>query len=103
MYLMSNAVTDDERWLEIRGPKLHFVRAALDPLGVERPADDMAHEGRKTQRTVPDVTAHPLVTTEAYLPSAYTGIIVVARDTHISTTLCHVRNVDGISEQPVVA
>lgn len=42
VYLMSNAVTDDELWLEIRGPKPYLVRAALDQLGIERLTDDRA-------------------------------------------------------------
>jgi len=93
-------------WLDIRGPKPSRVRAALDPLGVEQLADDTqqgAHAAENappiTQRTVPDVTAHLLVQAEVYLPSAYTGVIVAARDTSAGTTLCHVLHADGMIEQ----
>ncbi len=88
-----------EMWLDMRGPKPHLVRAALDPLGVAQLTDVMGQEPRTAQRTAPDVTAHPLVSVEVYLPSAYTGVIVAARDTQAGTTLCHVRHADGIIEQ----
>ena len=97
--IMSSAHTGSEMWLDIRGPKPHLVRAALDPLGVERLADDVGQRIPGTQRTVPDVMAHPLVNTEVYLPSAYTGVIVAARDTPANTTLCHVHHADGMIEQ----
>ncbi len=71
-------------------PKPALVRAALDPLGVERLTDDPTPHAPATQRTVPHVTTHPLVQAEVYLPSAYTGVIVAARDTHAGTTFCHV-------------
>ncbi len=79
--MMSSARTGSDMWLDIRGPKLHLVRAALDPLGVERLADDATQAPQATQRTVPDVTAHPLVQAEVYLPSTFTGVVVAARDT----------------------
>ncbi len=88
-----------ELWLDIRGPKSHLVRAALDPLGVAQLTDDPTPHAPATQRTVPDVTAHPLVQAEVYLPSAYTGVVVAARDTPSGITLCHVRHADGMIEQ----
>ena len=97
--MMSSAITGSEMWLNIRGPKPYLVRAALDPLGIEPLEDNGAQEGHGTKRTMPDVTAHPLVAAEVYLPSAYTGVIVAARDTQTGTTLCHVRHADGIIEQ----
>lgn len=72
--IMSSAIPNSEMWLDIRGPKPALVRAALDPLGVAQLADEVGQETRCTQPTVPDVTAHPLVNAEVYLPSAYTGI-----------------------------
>ncbi len=69
-------------WLDIRGPKPHLVRAALDPLGVARLTDDPTPRTPAPQPTVPDVTAHPLVQAEVYLPSASTGVMVAARATH---------------------
>jgi len=96
---MSSAIMGSEMWLDIRGPKPYLVRAALDPLGVERLADDPTQTPQPTQRIVPDVTTHPLVQAEVYLPSAYTGVIVAARDTQLGTTLCHVRRADGMIEQ----
>jgi len=51
------------------------------------------------QRTVPDITTHPLVNVEVYLPSAYTGVVVAARDTAAGITLCHVQHADGMIEQ----
>jgi hypothetical protein len=98
VYIMSSAITGSEMWLDIRGPKPHLVRAALDPLGVERLAEEVGQEGHTSQRTVPDVTAHALVTAEVYLPSAYTGVIVAAYDTQAGTTLCHVQHADGMRE-----
>ena len=97
--IMSSAITGSEMWLDIRGPKPYLVRAALDPLGVERLADEVGQHVPGTQRTVPDVTAHPLVNVEVYLPNAYTGVIVAARDTHAGNTLCHVQHADGMIEQ----
>jgi len=97
--IMSSAVTGSEMWLDIRGPKPHLVRAVLGPLGVAQLADDVGQETRTSQPTVPDVTAHPLVQAEVYLPSAYTGVIVAARDAPRGTTLCHVRHADGMIEQ----
>jgi hypothetical protein len=96
---MRSAITDSEMWLDIRGPKPYLVRAAVDPLGVAQRADDVRQEARTSQRTVPDVTAHPLVNAEVYLPSAFTGVIVGARDTPSGTTLCHVQHTDGMIEQ----
>ncbi len=90
VYMMSSVIEGSEMWLDIRGPKPHLVRAALDPLGVERLADDALPHAPSTQRTMPDVTTHLLVQAEVYLPSAYTGVIVAARDTHPGNTLCHV-------------
>jgi hypothetical protein len=55
--IMSSAIPDSELWLDIRGPKPHLVRAALDPLGVERLAEEVGQEGHTSQRTVSDVTA----------------------------------------------
>jgi hypothetical protein len=97
--MMSSATTGSELWLDIRGPKPYLVRAALDPLGVAQLTDVMGQEPRTAQRTAPDVTAHPLVSAEVYLPSAYTGVIVAARDTPSGSTLCHVRHADGMIEQ----
>ncbi len=48
---------------------------------------------------MPHVTTHPLVQAEVYLPSAYTGVIVAARDTQAGATLCHVRHADGMIDQ----
>ena len=48
---------------------------------------------------MPDVTAHPLVQAEVYLASASTGVVVGARETHVGTTLCHVRHADGMIDQ----
>jgi hypothetical protein len=96
---MSSAITGSEMWLDIHGPKPHLVRAALDPLGAERLADDAPPHAPATQPTVPDVTAHPLVNAEVYLPSAYTSVVVAARATHPGNTLCHVRHADGMIEQ----
>jgi hypothetical protein len=96
---MSSAITGSELWLDIRGPKPSRVRAALDPLGIERLTDDPTPHALTTQRTVPDVTTHPLGQAEVYLPSAYTGVIVAARATHACTTLCHVRHAAGMIEQ----
>ncbi len=99
VYMMSSAITGSEMWLDIRGPKPYLVRAALDPLGIEPLEDNGAQEGHGTKRTMPDVTAHPLVAAEVYLPSAYTGVIVAARDTQTGITLCHVQHADGMIEQ----
>ena len=104
VYIMSNAITDDELWLEIRGPKPHLVRAALDPLGVEHGAGvkeqtghTRAHPARATPTlTLPNVTAHALVTTEVYLPDAQTGVIVGARAYAPGVTLCYVRLQNGM-------
>jgi hypothetical protein len=68
-------------------------------LGGAQLADDAPPPAHVAQPTVPDVTAHSLVQAEVYLPSAYTGVVVAARDTHASTTLCHVRHDDGMIEQ----
>ncbi len=92
---MRSAITGSELWLDIRGPKSYLVRAALDPLGVERLTDDAPPHAPATQPTVPDVTAHPLVQAEVYLPRADTDVIVAARDTQAGTTLCHVQHSDG--------
>ncbi len=70
---MSSAIPSSEMWLDIRGPKPAIVRAALDPLGIERLADGTTPQAPTTQRTVPDATTHPLVGAEVYLPSAHTG------------------------------
>ena len=51
VYIMSSAVTGSELWLNIRGPKPYRVRAALDPLGVERLADDAPPHAPTTHRT----------------------------------------------------
>jgi hypothetical protein len=96
---MSSAITGSELWLDLRGPTPHFVRAALDSLGVARVADEVGQEGRSTQQTVPDVTIHPLVQAQVYLPSASTGVGVAARETHAGNTLCHVQHTDGMIEQ----
>jgi hypothetical protein len=97
--IMSSAITGSEMALDIRGPKPALVRAALDSLGVAQHADDVGQDTRASARTVPDVTTHSLVHAEVYLPSAFTGVIVAARDTQADDTLCHVQHADGMVEQ----
>jgi hypothetical protein len=104
VYIMSGAITDGELWLEIRGPKPHLVRAALDPLEVELNANGEEHTVRtkehpiRANRTVSltDVTAHPLADTEVYLPNAQIGTIVAARDDTLEVALCYVHLPDGM-------
>ncbi len=47
--IMSSAVTGSEMWLDIRGPKPHLVRAALEPLGVAHLADEVGQETCSTR------------------------------------------------------
>jgi hypothetical protein len=99
VYIMSSTMTGSEMWLDVRGPKPAIMHAAFDSLGVAHLADAVGQEPRTSQRIVPDVTAHPLVHAGVYLPSAYTGVIVAARDTQAGITLCQVQHADGMIEQ----